>query len=85
MHDSSDVAPFGFIHPENIIRGAHIIPAFHYGLTTRFLPYRESIAHPSLPLRLHPELQDEVGRDYNFYYLGGYVFRFDSCCDVMLD
>lgn len=34
---SSDPDAFGFVHPDEIIRGAHLIPAFHYGGTDQFL------------------------------------------------
>ena len=34
---SSDPDAFGFIHPDEIIRGAHLIPAFHYGGTKEYL------------------------------------------------
>ncbi|KJA25615.1 hypothetical protein HYPSUDRAFT_134692, partial [Hypholoma sublateritium FD-334 SS-4] len=34
---SSDPEAFGFIHPDEIIRGAHLIPAFYYGGTDQFL------------------------------------------------
>ena len=29
---------FGFIEPEQVIRGMHLIPAFHFGHTTALLP-----------------------------------------------
>ncbi|KAJ7116153.1 hypothetical protein C8R43DRAFT_1138022 [Mycena crocata] len=48
--DSEDSATFGFLDPAEIIRGSHIIPAFHYGRTKELLP-------PSLARR--PEEQDE--------------------------
>ena len=34
---SSDPEAFGFVHPDEIIRGAHLIPAFHYGGTDEYL------------------------------------------------
>ena len=34
---STDHDAFGFVHPDEIIRGAHLIPAFHYGGTDQFL------------------------------------------------
>ena len=34
---STDPDAFGFVHPDEIIRGAHLIPAFHYGGTDQFL------------------------------------------------
>jgi hypothetical protein len=35
-HDNPDGA-FGFLDPENVIRGVHLIPGFHYGQTTDLL------------------------------------------------
>lgn len=34
---SSDRDAFGFVHPDEIIRSAHLIPGFHYGGTDQFL------------------------------------------------
>ena len=34
---SSDPDAFGFVHPDEIIRTAHLIPAFHYGGTDQYL------------------------------------------------
>lgn len=35
--DMQDSPSFGFLDPANVIRGAHIIPAFAYGRTNKFL------------------------------------------------
>ena len=38
MEDDSSSSPaFGFIDPTHIIRGVHLIPAFHYGMTNELL------------------------------------------------
>lgn len=55
--DSADGGAFGFLDPAEVIRGAHIIPAFHYGRTTDLLP--KSIAR-------RPEENHE---DYLYYYV----------------
>ena len=34
---SSDPDAFGFVHPDEIIRGTHLIPAFSHGGTDQFL------------------------------------------------
>jgi len=36
--DGKDDAPFGFLDPQEVIRGIHLIPAFHYGRTHDLLP-----------------------------------------------
>jgi hypothetical protein len=35
--DEQDSPSFGILDPANVIRAAHLIPAFQYGLTSRFL------------------------------------------------
>lgn len=37
--DSDDPGAFGFLYPNVIIRGAHLIPAFHYGQTCDLLTH----------------------------------------------
>ena len=39
FYDSSDPSAFGFLDPESIIRGVHLIPAFTYGQTSELLPH----------------------------------------------
>ncbi|KII83442.1 hypothetical protein PLICRDRAFT_677051, partial [Plicaturopsis crispa FD-325 SS-3] len=34
--DSSDPGAFGFVNPALVVRGAHLIPAFHHGRTAEF-------------------------------------------------
>ena len=48
---------FGFIDPEQVIRAAHLIPAFYFGRTTTLLP--PSIAHP----------KSENDEDWDWYYV----------------
>jgi hypothetical protein len=36
--DGHDEAAFGFLDPKEVIRGVHLIPAFHYGRTRDLLP-----------------------------------------------
>jgi hypothetical protein len=35
--DGADDAPFGFLDPGEVIRGVHLIPAFHHGRTSGLL------------------------------------------------
>ena len=35
----ADDDAFGFLDPDLIIRGSHLIPAFHFGRTTNLMPY----------------------------------------------
>jgi len=48
---------FGFIDPEQVIRAAHLIPAFHFGRTTALLP-------PSIACR-----KSEKDEDWDWYYV----------------
>ena len=36
--DGKDDAAFGFLDPQEVIRGVHLIPAFHYGRMRDLLP-----------------------------------------------
>ncbi|EGO03292.1 hypothetical protein SERLA73DRAFT_41223, partial [Serpula lacrymans var. lacrymans S7.3] len=54
---------FGFVDPSQVIRGVHLIPAFHFGPTCNLLPH--SIPHqPS-----------EKHFDYVWYYINQFVNR----------
>ena len=48
---------FGFIDPEDVIRGVHVIPAFRYGHTTQLLP-------PSIARN-----KSENDEDWDWYYV----------------
>lgn len=56
--DADDEGAFGFLDPAEIIRGIHLIPAFHYGQTRDLLG--PSIAR-------HPAEKD---MDWMYYYVG---------------
>ena len=56
--EGDDDAPFGFLDPQEVIRGVHLIPAFHYGRT------REMLA-PSRIARSDSD-QDE---DWKYFYV----------------
>lgn len=55
-HDGTD-----FIDPATIIRGCHLIPAFHHGLSPA--------AGPS-------SVADDASGNWRYYYVGRYVLRF---------
>ncbi|KAJ7732328.1 hypothetical protein DFH07DRAFT_906091 [Mycena maculata] len=61
--DSAEDGTFGFLDPAEVIRGAHIIPAFHYGRTTELLP--KSIARRA----------EEEDQDYVYYYVNPFADR----------
>ncbi|KAJ7364427.1 hypothetical protein DFH08DRAFT_731010 [Mycena albidolilacea] len=69
----SEPGAYGFVNPDDVIRGAHLIPAFHYGAT-------EDASGPSFS-RPEGELDDWVYHYVNFFvdrdmfmrYLGGGV------------
>ena len=57
--DSDDPFAFGFLDPQHVIRGVHLIPAFSYGRTGDLLQ-QNSIARST----------SEQGEDWKFYYVG---------------
>ena len=59
--DSDDELPFGFLDPLHIIRGCHLIPAFHHGRTDDLLP-------PSIA-----RLETENNEDWLYYYVNMFV------------
>ncbi|KAJ7060769.1 hypothetical protein C8F01DRAFT_1290667 [Mycena amicta] len=60
-HDSPDA--FGFLDPQDVVRGNHLIPAFHHGRTTQYLP--KSIIRRDA----------EKDQDWTFYYANFFVDR----------
>ncbi|KAJ7021549.1 hypothetical protein C8F04DRAFT_1313789 [Mycena alexandri] len=61
---ASNPGAFGFIDPSEVIRGVHLIPAFHYGRTSDLLP-------PSITR--HFEGEDH--EDYCWHYVNQFVDR----------
>ncbi|CDO75898.1 hypothetical protein BN946_scf184523.g7 [Trametes cinnabarina] len=59
-----DDEPFGFIAPDQVLRGVHLIPAFAHGLSDSALP-GYSIAR----------LEDEEDQDFSYYNVGIFVDR----------
>lgn len=59
--DHSDSEAFGFLDPEQMIRGAHLIPAFSQGKTEDYLP-------PSL-VRCPTDESTDSNKDYRYYYV----------------
>ena len=57
---------FGFVNPDAVIRGVHLIPAFRYGLT-------EDLLGPSFTQRITevPDSESDHGlnKDWQFYYI----------------
>ncbi|KAG6827318.1 hypothetical protein H0H92_012339 [Tricholoma furcatifolium] len=62
--DSEDDTAFGFLDPERIIRGVHLIPSFCHGRTRELLPPSQSARAPS-----------ENDEDYRLYNIGMFVDR----------
>lgn len=60
--DADDDTAFGFLDPQEVIRGVHLIPAFHHGRTATLLP-------PS-PTARTPSEEDE---DWCYYYVNMWV------------
>lgn len=44
---NNDSTAFGFINPADVVRGAHLIPAFAHGLRTALPPSLARPVHPS--------------------------------------
>ena len=57
--ESSDEFAFSFLDPGQVIRGAHIMPAFSEGRTSTLLPATKSVAQVLSP--------DEMDDWVNFY------------------
>lgn len=57
----SDELPFGFLDPLHVIRGCHLIPAFHHGHTDDLLP-------PSIA-----RLETENDEDWLYFYVNMFV------------
>ncbi|KAF7322138.1 hypothetical protein MKEN_00737900 [Mycena kentingensis (nom. inval.)] len=55
---------FGFVDPDALIRGSHIIPAFEHGQTDELLP-PSAVARPA----------SDEDQDWNYYYVNGVVDR----------
>ncbi|OSD08626.1 hypothetical protein PYCCODRAFT_1357030 [Trametes coccinea BRFM310] len=61
---------FGFINPSDIIRGAHLIPAFAYGHTGELLP------GPTIARRQNTPFDDDNrDTDFRFYYVNIFADR----------
>ena len=54
----NDIAPFGFIDPNDVIRGIHLIPAFDHGRTDFYLPRSRAARCPS-----------EQHEDWTYHYV----------------
>ncbi|KAF7293674.1 hypothetical protein MIND_01147400 [Mycena indigotica] len=68
MPHQSEIA-FGFLDPQVVVRGCHLIPAFSHGRTTEYLP--KSIARP----------EAASDQDWRFYYVN--MLSIETClCDT---
>jgi hypothetical protein len=56
FYESGEPDAFGFIHPDEIIRAAHLIPSFRSGQTTEYL---------NVPSRARPETEVNDWRRFN--------------------
>ncbi len=57
VEDHEDTPAFGFVHPSQVLRGAHFIPAFAHGRTGGLLP--PSISRP----------KRDKDEDWRFFYV----------------
>lgn len=69
---SLDPNAFGFINPDEVIRGSHLIPAFHYGPTDTLLPGESLAREPG-----------EVD-DWKYLYVGMYVVPLHPLANLLL-
>ncbi|THU87920.1 hypothetical protein K435DRAFT_680849, partial [Dendrothele bispora CBS 962.96] len=65
--DSRSSSAFGFVDPADVLRGVHIIPAFHYGKTQHLLPSK-SIGRQYEAIDSFGSRQIET-TDWKFYYV----------------
>ncbi|KAL6308250.1 hypothetical protein BKA93DRAFT_822458 [Sparassis latifolia] len=61
--DVDDYKPFGFLNPDEVLQGVHLIPAFAHGRTSSLLP-------PSVAQR-----SDDNDEDWQFYYVNMFIDR----------
>ncbi|KAG5635206.1 hypothetical protein H0H81_012056 [Sphagnurus paluster] len=70
----SDPYAFGFLNPSDVIRGAHIIPAFAAGKTSELLTANHTAAWPSSSrkdwVNFYIDINSFVDRDMYFCYIG---------------
>ena len=59
----NDGSAFGFLDPNQVICGIHLIPAFHWGQVTKYLPW--------LPIARE---NDNPDHDWQLFYIRMYVF-----------
>ena len=83
--DSADPSAFGFVNPQDVVRGVHMIPAFAYGRTSELLAHSIARKHEENkpdgnddeedPEWIYHNEYDErcEDTDYLFYYVGMYV------------
>jgi hypothetical protein len=57
--DTSDPFAFGFLDPQHVIRGVHLIPSFSHGRTGDLLQPNSIARNPA-----------ERGEDWQYYYIG---------------
>lgn len=63
-----ETGPFGFLDPEQVIRGAHLIPAFNEGRTTDFAPANSVAADRAIGRGLKGT-ERELQGDWCGYYV----------------
>ncbi|KAJ3541577.1 hypothetical protein NM688_g6065 [Phlebia brevispora] len=63
--DADEPGAFGFLDPSLVIRGVHLIPAFHHGRT-------QDLLGPSI---LRRELDKDKQEDWKYYYVDMFVDR----------
>lgn len=70
--DTDNPGAFGFLNPEVVIRGVHLIPAFHYGRTGELLK-GPSVARQHYVDDDDPTAQAET--DWQYFYVNMYVLH----------
>ena len=60
--------PYGFIDPDDIIRGVHLIPVFAYGYTDRLLS-QDTVSIARHPLKRRHDNSDDMNVDWVNYYV----------------
>lgn len=65
--DGSGGPAFGFLDPQHVIRGVHLIPAFHYGRTRTLLG-------PSIARQTKDDVIKDDNKDWEYFYVNMSVF-----------
>ena len=75
FYECNEPDALGFIHPDEIVRAVHLIPAFKLGCTNKYL---------CTPSKGHPEAEEDdwVAFHVNMYVLHGFHISCVQCAEL---